>query len=184
MEIYNRQMHNACIKLDGDQWRIHFRGRNQIGAKRLREMLREGGTPSRRWGSGASPRKFFEKWMQMVHSDPIFCRVRVNFFPKKCVKFLPLKLRSSIYASRENFHLSCRGSYKAKEGSFYPLAARGGRGLPEIIFEKWMQMVHSKPISADCLLIPPPPAPKIVCYFCLQSSDLRKTWWGRNFSLA
>ena len=43
-------------------------GRNQIGAKRRRGRMREG-----------------EKWMQMVHSEPIFCRVRVDFFPKNCV---------------------------------------------------------------------------------------------------
>ena len=34
---------------------------------------------------GASPGKIFEKWTQMVHSEPIFCRVRVDFFQKTCV---------------------------------------------------------------------------------------------------
>ena len=67
---------------------------------------------------GASPGKIFEKWTQMVHSEPIFCRVRVDFFQKTCVQFLPSKLRSSIYVMRENFHFSCGGSYKAKEGNF------------------------------------------------------------------
>ena len=45
-----------------------------------------GGVPLSKVGvPGASSGNFFEKWMQMVHSEPIFCRVRVDFFPKKCV---------------------------------------------------------------------------------------------------
>ena len=34
------------------------------------------------------PEKFFEKWMQMVHSEPIFLPSSCRFFPPKlCVIF-------------------------------------------------------------------------------------------------
>ena len=182
-------------------------GRNQTGAKRRKGRgVRKGVTSSCRLGSG----KICEGWMQMVHSEPIFCRVGADFFPQKlCVIFafrapfyedgsilsscsrgwgLPektfengykwcilnpyyaefvlifspkivcnfclQKLRSSIYVMQDNFHLSLRGSYKAKEGSFfYPLAVEGGggwRGLPEKIFEngcKWCILNQFLPIA-------------------------------------
>ena len=39
-------------------------------------------------GSGASPGKIFEKWMQMVHPEPIFLPSSCRFSPKKlCVIF-------------------------------------------------------------------------------------------------
>ena len=74
---------------------------------------------------------------------------------------------------RENFHLSCRG--KAKDANFLSSRSRGGggRGLPEKIFEKRMQMVHSEPIFAEFVSIPPSPPPKKNCVYCfLQNSDL------------
>ena len=69
-------------------------------------------------------------------------------------------LRSSIYVMRENFHLSCKG--KAKEGNYLSSCRRGGggRGLPEKIFEKRMQMVHSELIFAEFVSNPPPPPKK------------------------
>ena len=54
--------------------------------KSARSAAAGGGYPLLQVGvRGASPGKIFEKWMQMVHSEPIFCRVRVDYFPKNCV---------------------------------------------------------------------------------------------------
>ena len=38
-------------------------------------------------GGSGSPQKLFEKWMQMVHSYPIFCRLRVDFSQKLFVNY-------------------------------------------------------------------------------------------------
>ena len=62
----------------------------------------------------------------MVYSKPFFCIIRVDFSKKMCL-ILPSNLRLPIYVMWENFHLSCRGSYRAQEGRFfYFLAVRGG----------------------------------------------------------
>ena len=60
-------------------------GRNEIGAKCRKGGCGRGIPPSAGGGPGASPEKIFEKWMQMVHSEPMFCRVRVDFPPENCV---------------------------------------------------------------------------------------------------
>ena len=63
-------------------------GRNQMGAKRRRGRVREGDTPSRRWGSGGPPPGKFlrngRKWCILSPFLPSSCR----FFPKRlCVIF-------------------------------------------------------------------------------------------------
>ena len=68
---------------------------------------------------------------------------------------LPSNLRLPIYVIRENFHLSCRGSYKAQEGRGFFLfsRSRAGGGVvvsPGKFLKKMMQMVHSEPF---CRLI-------------------------------
>ena len=57
-----------------------------------------------------------------------------------CVIFA---FKAPIFDIRDagEFHLSCGRSYKAKEGDF--LSSRSMGGLPEKIFDKRMQMVHS-----------------------------------------
>ena len=81
--------------------------------------------------------------MQIVHSEPIFCRVRVYFFHKIVCNFC---LQSYDNGMREIFYLSCRGSYKAQEESFLSFRRRGCRGLPEKTFEKWCIL---SPFSAE-----------------------------------
>ena len=77
-----------------------------------------------------------------------FCILPFDIFPKLWIFFLPSKLRSLIFVLREKFHISCRGSYKVQEGSFYPLVVvcvlgggggggggvRGVPGLPRFFF--------------------------------------------------
>ena len=62
----------------------------QGASLKRREAPREGGGyPLLQVGvRGPLPGKFFEKWMQMVHSEPIFfCRFRVDFCPKIVCNF-------------------------------------------------------------------------------------------------
>ena len=71
-----------------------------------------------------------------------------------CV-ILPSNLRLPIYVMWENFHLSCRGSYRAQEGRFFLFSRSkwgGGGGVvsPRKFLKKNMQMVHSEPF---CRLI-------------------------------
>ena len=110
------------------------------------------------WGGGRGlPEKIFEKRMQMVHSEPIFAEFVSIFYPKILCNFC-FQISDLLYTwCGKNFHLSCRG--KAKEGIFFYLLAvggGGGRGLPEKIFEKRMQMVHSEPIFAEFVSISTP----------------------------
>ena len=73
-----------------EQWRIQRvycpgggGGGNEIGAKRRLGKDVEGGYHSCRFGpGGAFPGNIFDNWMQMVHSEPFFCRIRVDFSPK------------------------------------------------------------------------------------------------------
>ena len=75
------------------QWRIqrvHCRGGGGGALPNRREAPQGegvgGGYPLPQVGvRGASPGEFCEKWMQMVHSEPIFCRVCVDFSPKNRV---------------------------------------------------------------------------------------------------
>ena len=70
---------------------------------------------------------------------------------------------------RENFHLSCRGSYKSEEGD-YSLAVRGDRGLHEKISEKkWCKWCF---LSLFCRLIVNIFS-KIVWDFCDDPEDKR-----------
>ena len=67
------------------------------------------------------------------------------------------------------FHLSCRGSYKAQEGSFFLFSrSKGGRGHPEKISEKMMLMDHSEPFLQIVNIFS-----KIVWDFCDDPEDLR-----------
>ena len=83
----------------------------------------------------------------MVHSVPIFAEFVLISSPKIVCNFCPQSsdLRNT-YCGRI-FNLAVEDHIQPKRGVFYALAVGGGgRGLPENIFEKWMQMVHSEPI--------------------------------------
>ena len=131
-------------------------------------------------GVGVCPRKLLKNGsMLIVHSQPIFCRLNFVYclliYSHNCGYFLPSKLRSPVFVLRENFHISCRGSYKVQEGSFHPLVVVGGGcrglpGLPEIFFLKngckWCILSL---FWADCLLIF---SPKLWLIFATISSSL------------
>ena len=133
------------------------------------------------WGRGL-PEKTFEKWIDAnrafsAHFLSIkFCILPIDIFPKLWL-FLPSKLRSPVFVLRENFHISCRGSYKVQEGSFYPLVVVGGGGgvgdsrvSPRFFFLKngckWCILIL---FWADCLLIF---SPKLWLIFATISSSL------------
>ena len=82
----------------------------------------------------------------MVHSEPIFAEFVLISSPKIVCNFCPQSsdLRNT-YCGRI-FNLAVEDHIQPKRGVFYALAVGGGRGLPEKILEKWMQMVHSEPI--------------------------------------
>ena len=118
----------------------------------------------------------------MVHSEPIFAEFVLISSPKIVCNFLPSKLRSSKYVLRENFQLSCRGSYTTKEGSFLCSCSRGGVGVfPRKFLKNGCKWCILSPSFAEFVLIS---SRKIVCNFCPQSSDLRNTYCGRIFNLA
>ena len=127
--------------------------------------------------------------MLIVHSQPIFCRFNFVYclliYSQNCDYFLPSKLRSPVFVLRENFHISCRGSYKVQEESFYPLVVvgGGGSGTPGspryfFFFEKRMQMVHSEPFLGRLLVNI---FSKIVADFCHDFEfTLYRGMWGNS----
>ena len=83
-------------------------------------------------GRGVSPRKIFEKRMQMVHSEPIFAEFG-SISPKKlCVIFA---FKTPISMMRE---------------IFFPFAWGGGSS--SYFFEKRIQMIHSESIHSRLLV--------------------------------
>ena len=96
--------HKLSMHAKYEQWwikTVHFRGVTQSA-----RSATGGGC---RWGFGVLQREFVFKWMQMVHSEPIFCRLCVDFYPK-CRAIFAFKTPIPIHVMRENFHLSCIGS--------------------------------------------------------------------------
>ena len=90
---------------------------------------------------GPPPGNFLEKWMQMVHSESIFCRLRVDFPPPPPFNFC-LQGSAPIYVMRRIFTLSCIDA-----GVDIPLLQVGVQGPPPGNFlEKRTQMVHFEPI--------------------------------------
>ena len=65
-------------------------GRNQIGAKRRRGRVREGETPSCRWGSGGPPPgKFLKNGCKWCILSPIFAKFVLITSPKIVCNFCP-----------------------------------------------------------------------------------------------
>ena len=120
-------------------------------------------------GVGVCPRKRLKNGCK-----PIFCRLnfvyRLLIYSRNCgYFFFFFALKAPIFVLRENFHISCWGSYKVQEGSFYPLVVvcvwgGEGGGLPRYFyFEKRMQMVLSEPFLGRLLVSI---FSKIVADFC------------------
>ena len=140
-------------------------------------------------GGRGLPEKIFEKRMQMVSSFwAHFCRVRVDFLPQnsKVCNFC-FQISDLLYTwCGKNFHLSCRG--KAKEGIFFYLLAVGGGGVgvsPRKFLKNGCKWCILSPFLPSSYRFQPP---KIVCNFCLQSSNLHDAghffpfaWGGGSF---
>ena len=114
--------------------------------------------------------KFLKNECKWCILSPFYAEFVLIFSQILCVIFAFNMFKALIYGMRENFHLSCRGSYKDQEGSFFSFRSkgwgwclpektdanfpqnwrvflsscgRGIRGLPGKFFDKPMQMVHS-----------------------------------------
>ena len=96
---------------------------------------------------------------------------------------MPSKLRSSIYVMRENFHLSCGGSYKAKEGNFLSSRGRRGVGVPPPPWENFWKTDATGAFWAHFLPTCRFFSQNFVCNSCLQSSDLQYVM-RKNFHLS
>ena len=131
-------------------------------------------------GPGGLPRENFWKMDANGAFLAHFFAEFVSIFSQKIV--CNFCLQSSDDAQRENVYLSCRGSYKAKKGTVYPLVVgEGGSGSPrENVWKTDANCAfwaHFCRVRVDFF-------PKNCVYFCLQSSDLRYTWCGRIFTFA
>ena len=87
-------------------------------------------------GPGASPGKFLKNGCKWCILSPFFAEFVSNFSPKIVCNFCLQSSDLSIYVMRENFHLSCRRSYQAKEGEFFIFSQYGGSGSPRENFWK------------------------------------------------
>ena len=135
------------------KWRIQrvpCRGCSQIGSKRRIGRVREREPTLVGGGPGASPGNFFNELMQLVHSEPIFGRIRVHpSSTPNCVRVLLSKLRYT--GCGRNFHFSCRGSYyKAKEDSVLFFCSRGGGRISQ---RKFLKNGCKRCITPICELI-------------------------------
>ena len=111
--------------------------------------------------------EFFFNLMQMMYSK---LQNSCWFLQKKLCVILPSNLRLPIYVMRENFHLSCRGSYKEQEGRFvYSLAVGGGVSPRKFLKKKWCKWSI---LSLFCRLIVNIFS-KIVWDFCDDPEDTK-----------
>ena len=100
LAIFNSGRKKICSKVmlcvssssfESIQWRIQrvlCRGGVTKSARSAAGGSAGGGYPLAQEGvRGATPGKIFEKWTQMVHSEPFFCLVRVDISQNLCVIF-------------------------------------------------------------------------------------------------
>ena len=137
--------------------------------------MREGDTPSCRWGSGGLPREFF---LTIDANGAFLAHFLVEFVltpPPTPPPPPPIVCDFCLQNSdrdAENFHPSCRGSYKEKDDSFYSVAVGGGRGLPEKILKNGCKRCILSSFFADCMSILFP------CNFFLSKLQSRKHDFG------